>query len=170
MKRPAIQGWCGTAMALLVVLLASPTRAGDVATAFAGGFGTLSVAGLESVDGVLTPRDEARYRRIFALQEDGHWQEAAGESRRDIAGQSPAHPDRGRRLPALHPAPHRTHRAADTGPARRHRNQDTAPTKRGHHPDPRPVDRVQSAAAWAAHSGNDDLSPGLPVAPTVAKT
>lgn len=79
MKRTAVHGWCGAILALLMVTLAPPTRAEDVATAFAGGFGALSVVGLESVDGVLTPQDEARYRRIFALQEDGRWQEAAAE-------------------------------------------------------------------------------------------
>ena len=46
-----------------------------VETALAGPAG-LSIGGIGVVDGVLSTADVERYRRIFALQEDGHWKQA----------------------------------------------------------------------------------------------
>ncbi len=65
-------------LALAVALVATaPAAAADqpVETALVGP-GSVAVAGLGEVAGVLSRADVALYREIFALQEDGHWQEA----------------------------------------------------------------------------------------------
>ncbi len=82
MRSIAARGWRSALVALLFAALGNVSHATEVETAFAGGFGSLDIIGLEAVEGVLTPQDEARYRRIFALQEEGRWDEAA----REIAG------------------------------------------------------------------------------------
>ncbi len=83
MKRKAGYGWLkgclGGAALLSLAWMAAPVAAEESETAYIGGLGQLNVAGLESVNGVLTTQDEARYRRIFALQEEGRWDEAARE-------------------------------------------------------------------------------------------
>ena len=61
--------------------LPRPVAAGTVQTALAGPAG-LALPGVGTVDGVLSSADVERYRRIFALQEDGNWRQADAIIRR----------------------------------------------------------------------------------------
>ncbi len=67
--RPALLALTATYLSL------APAAAEPVETALVGP-GPVAITGLGEVSGVLSRADVALYKEIFALQEDGHWQEA----------------------------------------------------------------------------------------------
>lgn len=62
---------------IFTVALASPSSAADATETALVGPGSLDVRGMVEVPGVLSVADTDRYRRIFALQQDGEWDAAS---------------------------------------------------------------------------------------------